>query len=215
MEHDFWHRRWQNNEIGFHEALPNPALVDHLHLLDLSAGARIFVPLCGKTHDIAWLLSQGYRVVGAELSQIAVEALFEQLDVTPRIDQFGPLLRYSSEQVEIWQGDLFELDSALLGTVDAVYDRAALIALPETMRGAYARHVSTVSAQAPQLLVVVVYDQTQIPGPPFSLSNEEVKARYQDYYHLELVSDAPIEGGLKGKVEALTRVWYLNRSHSV
>ena len=71
MEHSFWHSKWQKNEIGFHEPEGNALLVKHAHVL-LSGGEqsshpiRIFVPLCGKTRDIAWLLSQGVEVVGAE-----------------------------------------------------------------------------------------------------------------------------------------------------
>lgn len=88
MEHDFWHNRWQNQQIGFHLPEANPLLVAHFSALNLtpptpqksntltSKSPRVFLPLCGKTLDIAWLLAQGYRVVGAELSQIAIDALF-------------------------------------------------------------------------------------------------------------------------------------------
>jgi hypothetical protein len=45
----------------------------------------VFLPLCGKTLDIQWLLSRGYGVAGSELSKIAVEQLFSELGVEPNI----------------------------------------------------------------------------------------------------------------------------------
>ena len=69
MDTDFWLQRWQENNIAFHRSEANPLLVTHFKALGLAKGSRVFVPLCGKTKDIAWLLSQGYSVEGAELSQ--------------------------------------------------------------------------------------------------------------------------------------------------
>ena len=63
MEHDFWHDRWESNRIGFHESAPNPLLTEHFPALSVPNSGRVFVPLCGKTLDIGWLLSQGQRVV--------------------------------------------------------------------------------------------------------------------------------------------------------
>lgn len=60
METSFWHRRWLNNEIGFHQSEVNPFLLEHFSALQLPPGRRVFVPLCGKTLDIGRLLSQGY-----------------------------------------------------------------------------------------------------------------------------------------------------------
>lgn len=64
MDVDFWHQKWAKNDIGFHEGAVNPLLVKHFPALALEQGARVFVPLCGKTLDIPWLLSSGYRVAG-------------------------------------------------------------------------------------------------------------------------------------------------------
>ena len=64
MDSDFWHQKWEQGEIGFHESQVNPVLVGNLESLNLTKGSRLFLPLCGKTHDIAWLLAQGYRIAG-------------------------------------------------------------------------------------------------------------------------------------------------------
>jgi hypothetical protein len=51
----------------------SPLLVPHFKALSLPEGGRVFLPLCGKTLDIHWLLTGGYRVSGAELRKIAIE----------------------------------------------------------------------------------------------------------------------------------------------
>src|SRR5690606_15848969 len=102
----------------------------HFDRLRLTAGSRLFLPLCGKTRDIAWLLEGGYRVAGVELSEVAIGVLFEELDLEPAIERSGNLLCYSGPGIDIHVGDIFELTAAQLGDVQAIYDRAALVALP-------------------------------------------------------------------------------------
>lgn len=211
MDTNFWLQRWQNNEINFHKSVANPVLVDHFAALALPQGSRIFVPLCGKTLDIAWLLSQGYRVAGAELIEMAIEQLFAELGVEPQISAVGPVKLYSAQNINIWVGSIFDVSSEILGSVDAIYDRAALVALPEEMRRRYTAHLTAITNKAPQLLITYEYDQTLMAGPPFSVSSTEVKQQYGDRYDLTLIASTEVEGGLKGKCAAKENVWLLNR----
>ena len=165
MEPAFWHERWSSNQIGFHQKDINAMLMGQLKVLDLSPGSRIFVPLCGKSHDIAWLLSQGYSVVGAELSKLAIDQLFEELNLIPEISATGALLPYRAPDIDIFVGDIFDLDADTIGPVDATYDRAALVALPQDMRERYAQHMSRLTHSAPQLLICFEYDQNVMQGP--------------------------------------------------
>ena len=212
MEPSFWHDRWERNQIGFHEAQVNPLLVAHFDSLALSAGSRLFVPLCGKTLDIHWLLSRGHRVAGAELSEIAVQQLFADLGVTPLRTAAGHLTRYSAPGMDIFQGDIFDLSRRDLGTVDAVYDRAALIALPEPLRSRYARHLVEITDHAEQLLICIAYDQSVLAGPPFSVSGAEIGRLYHGYVRTALGS-AQVPGGLKGKCPAADCAWLLTPTH--
>lgn len=209
MKHDFWHSKWHKNEIGFHLPEANPLLVKHFPSLQLEPNHRIFLPLCGKTLDIHWLLAQGYQVVGAELSTIAVEALLSELNLTPTITQVGNLTQYSAPNITLFNGDIFELNQTLLGKVDAVYDRAALVALPLEMRQRYAAHITAITQNVPQLLVCFEYDQAQIEGPPFCVNTDEVRVHYAQDYAIHLLESTALAGGLKGKVEAFEQVWHL------
>ncbi len=210
MQHDFWHTKWQKNEIGFHLPEANPLLVKHFPALQLKQGARVFLPLCGKTLDIAWLLGQGFRVTGAELSQIAIDDLFKSLNLTPTITQTGELTHYSAANIDMFVGDIFKLTPDILGAVDAVYDRAALVALPEDMRKAYTAHLMALTQNVPQLLICFEYDQTIHAGPPFSITANEVNQHYQQVYSLNLLASETMANGLKGKHPATEQVWWLN-----
>lgn len=209
MEHDFWHQRWQDNKIGFHEAEANPLLVSHFSALSLPIGKRVFLPLCGKTLDIAWLLGQGYRVVGAELSQIAIDQLFEALGLVPSVKVHGSLRHHQAAGLDIFVGDIFKLTASLLGSVDAVYDRAALVALPPEMRIRYSQHLQHLVNGAPQLLVTLAYDQTLVAGPPFSINEAEMVKHYGDRYQLRCLQQLAMSEGLKGKYPADESVWLL------
>ena len=211
MEESFWHQKWERNEIAFHQRESNPLLVKYFGDLSLPQRSRVFVPLCGKTRDIHWLLSQGYRVAGAELSKLAVEQLFAELGVEPNITVVDSLSRYSANSIDIFVGDIFGLSGNLLGQIDAIYDRAALVAFPEPMRDRYAVHLVDITDHAPQLLISYEYDQRLLNGPPFSISDDEVIRRYQESYNLKLLAKVEVEGGLKGRCAATENVWLLNR----
>ncbi|HEY6456613.1 MAG TPA: thiopurine S-methyltransferase [Steroidobacteraceae bacterium] len=209
MEASFWHDRWQRNQIGFHEPKANPVLLAHVNTVCLPGPSRIFVPLCGKTLDIGWLLARGHRVAGAELSEIAVQQLFADLGIAAHATSIGQLTRFSAPGIDIFQGDIFDLSRGELGAVDAIYDRAALIALPGQLRTRYARHLVQITNGAPQLLICVTYEQRLIAGPPFSVDGAEVARLYQGAYDLEALGSAELPGGLKGKCPATEDVWFL------
>jgi thiopurine S-methyltransferase len=213
MEASFWHQKWERGDIAFHEAEANPLLTRHFEQLHLPKGSRVFLPLCGKTRDIAWLLASGYRVAGAELSEIAITDLFKELGVEPQIANTGKLLRYSAKDIEIWVGDIFDLTAESQGRIHAIYDRAALVALPADTRKQYTAHLTKMTRSAPQLLITYTYDQSKIDGPPFSVTAEEVKQHYGDTFELQLVESQEIPGGLKGKVASTEAVWLLHKTN--
>tara|TARA_A100001391_G_scaffold116217_1_gene78690 strand:- start:3175 stop:3840 length:666 start_codon:yes stop_codon:yes gene_type:complete len=180
MESHFWEEKWHKQELGFHLPFVNPVLKRNLPAFDLPAGSRVFLPLCGKTLDMGWLLEQGHRVVGVELSELAVRQLFEEREVEPQVDDWAGGRRWHHGDLTVFQGDLFELTAEQLGPVDLVYDRAALVALPEAMRARYAPHVCELSGDAPQLLISSEYDPAEMAGPPFPVFAGEVRRLYQD-----------------------------------
>jgi thiopurine S-methyltransferase len=209
MDATFWLRKWEQNNVAFHEREPNPLLVKYFDALSLSKGSRVFLPLCGKTLDIHWLLSNGHHVAGSELSEIAVEQLFSELVIEPKITAIDGIRCYLADNIDVFVGDIFDLSRTVLGRVHAIYDRAALVAFPETMRDRYVSHLIDVSDRPPQLLICYDYDQRRLEGPPFSISNTQVNRHYQDCYDVTALASVNLIGGLKGKCAANETVWLL------
>lgn len=197
MEADFWLDKWKTKKIGFHKSEANPTLVKHFGTLNMVQGARVFLPLCGKTLDIAWLLSNGYQVTGAELSEIAIKELFDELGLTPQITDIDNLKLYSGDNIDIFVGDIFDLTAGRLGQIDATYDRAALVALPQDIRGQYVAHISRITGNATQLLLTFEYDQAKQSGPPFSVTEDEVKYHYDSTYEMHVLEDSGEDYGIK------------------
>lgn len=177
MEREFWFERWQAGQIGFHEGRPNGFL--ERHAARLGAGRRVLVPLCGKAVDLAYLGALGHDVVGVELVEDAVQAFFGEHGLTPTVARDGEHVRYQAGAITILAGDLFATTPGLVGPVDALYDRAALIALPPDLRPRYVEHVrGLVAPGTPGLLVTLDYPQEVMAGPPFSVGDEEVRRLY-------------------------------------
>ncbi|MEZ5608192.1 MAG: thiopurine S-methyltransferase [Burkholderiaceae bacterium] len=179
MEHDFWLNCWQHGQTGFHQSRVLPLLQKHWPALGVPAGGRVLVPLAGKSLDMLWLAEQGHRVLGVELSPLAVQQFFAEHGLTPAIHASRYGTHHVAGSIELICGDVFAVDAAALADCVGVYDRAALIALPPAMR---ARYVAELYARLPAgcrgLLVTLEYPQHERQGPPFSVDETEVRQRY-------------------------------------
>lgn len=194
MQPEFWHQRWKDDRIGFHLGQVNPYLVKYWPSLELRSGSRVFVPLCGKSLDMLWLAEQGHEVVGVEISPIAVRAFFEENRLEPVISQQGAFEIWSVDQITLLLGDFFELTPGQLGEVAVVYDRASLIALPAELRPEYVGHLNALCPTAPRLLITLDYDQSKMDGPPFAVSDEEVRELYADRSSLTCLAAEDVLG---------------------
>jgi thiopurine S-methyltransferase len=193
MQHDFWHERWRNNQIGFHQGEANVWLRQFWPVLGLPPGSRVFVPLCGKSIDMLWLRTQGYKVIGVEISRLAVEAFFVENGLSVSVTNQGAFTVYETEGIRLYCGDYFALAAQHLDRACAVFDRASLIALPPEMRVDYARQMRRLLPPGSQaLLVAFDYPQAEMQGPPFSVPEEEVRALYSAYCDIERLHVADI-----------------------
>ncbi|NYT37659.1 thiopurine S-methyltransferase [Allopusillimonas soli] len=188
MDAAFWLDRWQEGRTHFHMQRVTPLLQKYWPALRLPAGSRILVPLCGKSLDMIWLASQGYRVLGVELSPLAIAQFLQENDLRAQVRE-SPLGRHHvAGEIEIIEGDIFGLDAATLAGCAGAYDRAALVALPEAMRKDYVRHVyGQLAGNYRGLLLTLHYDQSSMEGPPFSVDEEEVARLYADHTRARLV----------------------------
>jgi thiopurine S-methyltransferase len=189
MKKEFWLERWERSEIGFHQDEINPYLVRYWPELPCSRGGEVFVPLCGKSMDMVWLRQQGDFVLGVELSAIAVQDFFHEQGMSPERVSGGKFDNYIADGICLSCGDFFDLRKEDMAQVSAVYDRASLVALPPNMRESYARHLVDILPRGTQILLVTFdYPQSEMQGPPFAVSVNEVEALYGKYADIRLMT---------------------------
>nr|BFD43497.1 thiopurine S-methyltransferase [Pseudomonas sp. FFPRI_1] len=208
MQADFWHKRWERDQIGFHQAEVNPYLQQYWPALGLTANSRVLVPLCGKSLDLLWLADQGFRVLGIELAEKAVEDFFLEHGLQPRISQQGVFKVYAHGRIQLWCGDFFALTAEDIADCTALYDRAAMIALPPDMRQRYAAHVNNLLPEGSQgLLIVLDYDQSRLDGPPFAVLDDEVERQFGTHWQLTVEVERDIlDESWKSLQAGLTRL---------
>lgn len=209
MNPEFWAERWRSGRIGFHEGQTNAALERNLGALALTSGDTVFVPMCGKSRDMIWLRREGYRVLGVEIIEQAVIEFFEENEIPFERRVERSFTRYSGEGIDLLCGDVFALSRGQLQASRAVYDRAALIALPPEARRRYARHLSgSLPAGWRMLLVTIDYDQGPHSGPPFAVPADEVRMLYGSVASIErLERKEAIERSASLKAKGVTELW--------
>ena len=216
MDHDFWRERWKQNQIGFHQAIYNEYLQQYWDQLNLESGSQVFLPLCGKSLDSLWLRSQGYKVLGVEISELAVKDFFKENNLDAEKSQQGKFSQWKYEDITLLQGDFFDLSASDLKECRAVFDRASLIALPEEMRISYVKHLQKIlPKQANILLITLEYDQSEMQGPPFAVLENEVFRHYQQHFSIKVLhSEDFLERAPEFKKKGLTalveKVYLLN-----
>lgn len=217
MHADFWHQRWRDNRIGFHQQCVTPLLEQYWDAVEVPTGGRVFVPLAGKSLDLLWLAGRGHRVLGVELSQLAVEQFFAEHALTPTVQDAPYGRRYIAGEIEMICADVFALDADTLADCSGSYDRAALIALPPPLRERYAREVySRLPAGCRGLLITLEYPQHEKDGPPFSVQEDEIDALYSPDWRLHRLERRDIlaaQPGFsdEGVTSLHTSVWELQR----
>lgn len=191
MDENFWHERWQSGRIGFHNDAVHPLLVSQWGRLGVAPGP-VFVPLCGKSRDMVWLADRGHPVVGCDLSEIAARQFFEERDLAPAVESRGDFVNYSAGPFEIIVGDYFRLGAAAIDRCVAVYDRAALIALPAGRRQAYVDQLDRlIGAGCPLLLITLEHDNDALAGPPFAVDRAQVQRLFRGWQPAQVLDGIP------------------------
>ncbi|MDQ3370490.1 MAG: thiopurine S-methyltransferase [Myxococcota bacterium] len=207
MDGAFWQARWQERRIAFHEGRPNTYLERHVG--QLAGARRVLVPLCGKADDLAFLAGRGHEVVGVELVETAVQEFFADHGLTPTRTEHAGFVEYAAGPIQLYAGDLFATTRELLGPVDAIYDRAAIVALPPELRVRYAAHLRAVAPPGTRVLAITFeYPQELAAGPPFSVDEAELRTLYAGAT-IELLDEGPDPRVREGMPPALERCFLI------
>jgi len=177
MSFEEWNQRWEQDRIGFNEGQPNAFLVKHA--AKFGKPRRILVPLAGKAADMHWLSGKGFDVVGIEFVQKAIDAFFKETAKVATPHRLGAHDAFYADGVTLVHADIFDVTPETIGHFDAVYDRAALVALDPSQRLAYAKRCRELLTPGGGILLIgFSYDQTQREGPPWSVDQAAVHETY-------------------------------------
>jgi thiopurine S-methyltransferase len=190
MEKSYWLQRWIENSIGFHKNDYNYFLAKHL-----PKGNQALVPLCGKSPDLLFLAKNGYKTLGVECSLKAILSFFGENALSYAIEKKGPFESFKCREypLEILLGDFFNLEQ-IRPSIDFIYDRASLVALPKSMRGPYSKILCNLEGQRKMLLVAMDLNQEESAGPPFLVTDEELDTLFGRNFEIELLEKKEVDG---------------------
>ena len=190
---NLWESRWQEDRIGFHLKEVNPYLIRFSDQLLHQNTDRIFVPLCGKTLDLCWLTTKMKKVIGVELVSKAVQDFFAENNVACLIKQENNLQKFSSNSIDIYLGDFFDLNPEQTSSFKAIYDRASIVAIEKAERREYVDHLISFLDKAGRILLITMeYNQNQMEGPPYSVPAEEIESLFEPLGSLKLLETCDI-----------------------
>ncbi|MGD8384494.1 MAG: thiopurine S-methyltransferase [Lysobacterales bacterium] len=202
MRINFWLKTWNEGNIGFHQAQIHAALENHWP--QLPAGTQVLVPLCGKSRDMLWLEERGFDVTGVEFVESAVRDFFSESGLAfEKTEQYGhPCYQAEDRNIRLFCTDFIQLAEDYDGPkFPALYDRAALVALPHDMRPPYVAACRKLLGPAPKgLLVSMTYEPQSMEGPPFSVEPGEVEHLWGD--DLELIGTTDMLASMPRAVAA-------------
>ena len=189
----YWHNRWDKQLTGWHRDVFNDLLEKHWSSIDPPKEGEVLVPLCGKSLDMIWLAKQGHKVTGLELVQQAIETFFLENKLESSTIKVDKHIKHSSPPFTIFQGNIFDLQSGMI-QADAWYDRAAMVALPNSLREEYVKQIyNQTKPGAVGLLITFSYPEEEMEGPPFSLPDQAVMDYFSNGFEVESLEKIDLE----------------------
>lgn len=199
MELSYWQSRWQKGNTGWHMDTVYPVLPKIWPQLNIPSGARIFVPLCGKSLDLQWLIDQNCTVIGVDISKKALHSIMQQHSEPFEQEASHGFTIYRSEAMTLWEGDVMKLPNDRMPPIDLIYDKAAIVALPPNMRSDYAQKLLSLCSDHTQILMQTFeYIQEEMNGPPFSVDEQELEKLFGKQFSRHLLHEQSKLKELKG-----------------
>jgi len=184
-----WLDRWKKGTTGWHRSDINPQLIKHINQFVETRPQKIFVPLCGASLDMIYLIDQGFHVVGVELSPLAINRFFNENKIACKVSKVEDFDFYQGKNIDIYCGDFFKLKKDYFYDVSCVYDRAALIALNPDLQKKYARHLKEILPNSSKILLLTMfYPQNEMEGPPFSVGDDNVEELFSEFKEIKKIS---------------------------
>ncbi|XP_049526010.1 probable thiopurine S-methyltransferase isoform X1 [Dermacentor silvarum] len=214
---DFWTVWWKE---GSH-TWQLPAVCRYLTenkdvILAGKANAQVFIPLCGKAHELKWFRDMGHRVVGVEFVEDITREYFRENDlemeesVCPVIN--CKILQTPDKTIRIFICDIFDFKRECAGYMDIVWDRSGFTCVLQEDRPRYAALIKSLLADDFSYgLWAVTYDAPWYNRSPRSLDEATIRKLYGDTANITLLGSRTnaIPRFLDGRAAATTYLWHM------
>ncbi|XP_075550512.1 thiopurine S-methyltransferase-like [Dermacentor variabilis] len=129
--------------------------------------ARVFIPLCGKAHELKWFYDLGHTVIGVEFVEECVRSFFAenflQVEEASCPITKCKILRTTDHRLQVFICNIFNFHKECAGTVDIVWDRSGFTAMRVENRARYAAVIKNLLAPDFSYgMWTVVYDTPNI-----------------------------------------------------
>lgn len=193
MELSYWISRWNRGKTGFHMKNGYPGLERNWQRLNLTTVPVVLVPLAGKSPDIMWLSEKSKKVIAVEISEIAIEQFFADNKLNKTIERYAGFDVYSAGNISFWCGDLMKLPRKTLPSIDLIYDKGSIVALPPDRRTNYIKKlISLCSPDTNILMHLISYPGQSMPGPPFSVTTEDIERGFGHLFMIQQLEQAEL-----------------------
>ncbi|KAM9099254.1 thiopurine S-methyltransferase isoform X2 [Sarcophilus harrisii] len=184
---EYWQQKWEMHNIGFHQEHGN------------------------KFSDL------GHSVVGVEISELAIQEFFTEQNLSYLEESVegiseAKVFKSSSGNITLYCCNIFDLPRANIGRFDRIWDRGALVAINPGDRECYAKlMLSLMEKDFQYLLATLSYDPTKYSGPPFYVSDCEVKHLFDSTCNIQCLEkvDALEERHKKWGIDYFIEILYL------
>jgi len=212
----YWQARWATGQSQWHSDQPHKYLVKYIDQLAVgSSKVRIFLPMCGKAGDLMYLYQAGHTVLGVEGVPFVVEQFFRENKIEHEKTKMEELngWKYKSKdgRMTVFACDFFLMTPAILGAVDAVYDRGALTAITPQDRQSYiAVMKNLLSPEFRYILNAYEYDDTMFQGPPRNLPRDEVFNLFEKFAEVDILEESDDDASADAfNLEWMTKVVFI------
>lgn len=212
MDADFWTERWNQSNTPWHQSEPEALLTKYFPKEKTKSA---LIPLCGKSLDVLWISKNSEKVIGVELSPIACQAFFEEQNFSYKTESYKDFKIFNSLNIELWCGDFFKLPTETYQSVDFIYDRAAIIALPPNLRQLYANKLIEIAQASTssdfQILMIGRVDEGLQDGPPFQVADAEIHKLFSEKLNLEILEKISRPSRADPKLQLVETVYRITR----
>jgi len=167
LDATYWNDLYLKGDTGWDKGVASPPIARMLREGVVPAGASIAVIGAGRGHDAIEAARLGYRVTAVDFAAEAVK-------------DTAANARAAGVQLEVRQADLF----ALTGPFDAVLEHTCFCAIDVERRDAYVDAVAR-ALRPSGALFGLFYAHGREGGPPFDVTEEEVRRRFSRRFVIE------------------------------